>query len=157
MTIPAFQSLLENHREEVYRFLVALVGAQEADDCFQETFLAALRAYPRLTDSSNLRAWLFTIAGRKAVDSHRSRKRRPDPVAETPDAAVDLSIESVGNGAPVWEHVRGLPEKQRLAVVHRFVADLSYGEIAEAMGITDAAARQNVMEALRKLRKVQVR
>ena len=47
MDLPPFQRLLEEHRVAVYRFLVAAVGPQEADDCFQETFLAAMRAYPR--------------------------------------------------------------------------------------------------------------
>ena len=61
--------------------LAATVGPQEADDCLQETLIAALRAYPRLRDGSNVRAWLFTIARNKALDEHRSRARRPVPVA----------------------------------------------------------------------------
>ena len=72
-----FQAFMDTHRNDVYRFLVSCVGHEEADDCFQETFLSALRAYPRLEDSSNLRGWVLTIAYRKAIDAHRSRKRRP--------------------------------------------------------------------------------
>ena len=51
-----------------------LGGAAEAEDCFQETFIAALRAYPRLRADSNLRAWVLTIANRKALDAHRARR-----------------------------------------------------------------------------------
>ncbi|HCO03484.1 MAG TPA: RNA polymerase subunit sigma, partial [Actinobacteria bacterium] len=69
MGLPPFQRFLDEHRLDVYRFLVASVGRQEADDCFQETFLAALRAYPRLRDASNLRGWVLRIATRKAIDS----------------------------------------------------------------------------------------
>ena len=58
------------------------VGRGDAEDCFQETFLAALRAYPKLRDGGNLRGWLLTIAHRKAIDHHRARGRRPVPVAE---------------------------------------------------------------------------
>jgi DNA-directed RNA polymerase specialized sigma24 family protein len=43
-----FQRFLDEHRESVWRFAVASVGRQEADDVFQETFLAAMNAYPRL-------------------------------------------------------------------------------------------------------------
>ena len=73
MALPPFQALIDEHRVDIYRFLRASVGPDEADDCFQETFIAALRAYPRLRADSNLRGWLFTIAHRKALDSHRAR------------------------------------------------------------------------------------
>ncbi|MGH2727504.1 MAG: RNA polymerase sigma factor, partial [Actinomycetota bacterium] len=66
MRLPPFQRILDAHRDEVYRFLLAAVGPHEADDCFQETFLAALRAYPDLKDAGNLRGWVLTIANRKA-------------------------------------------------------------------------------------------
>jgi RNA polymerase sigma factor (sigma-70 family) len=87
--LPPFQAFMDAHRDDVYRFLVACVGAEEADDCFQETFLSALRAYPRLDDGSNLRAWILTIAHRKAIDAHRSRKRRPVPAEELPERASE--------------------------------------------------------------------
>ncbi|HLW96901.1 MAG TPA: RNA polymerase sigma factor, partial [Solirubrobacteraceae bacterium] len=69
--LPPFQSLLDNHSEDVWRTLRAMVGAQAAEDCFQETFLSALRAYPRLAVGSNPRAWLLTITHNKAIDHLR--------------------------------------------------------------------------------------
>ena len=146
---PPFQRFLEEHGPDVYRFLVASVGRHDADDCFQETFMSALRAYPRLRAGSNLRAWVMTIAHRKAMDTHRSRRRRPEPVANVPDRAGRPE----DDGDPgVWRRVRNLPPRQRQAVVLRFVGDLPYQEVARAMGTTDAAARQNVRLALRRLR-----
>ena len=76
--LPPFQSLLDRHRGDVLGFLIASVGPQDAEDCFQETFLAALRAYPRLEHQNNLRSWLMTIAHRKAIDHHRRRARPED-------------------------------------------------------------------------------
>jgi RNA polymerase sigma factor (sigma-70 family) len=147
--LPPFQAFLDEHREHVYRFLVALVGAQEAEDCFQETFLAALRAYPRLTDTSNLRGWVLTIAQRKAFDAHRTRARSATPVAAVPDGAGPARAEPE---PALWAAVRGLPPKQRAAVVHRFVNDLPYREIARIAGGTEEAARRNVSDGLAKLR-----
>ena len=72
---PPFQRFLDAHREDVWRFLVASVGRDAADDCFQETFLAAMRAYPKMRPD-NPRAWVLTIAHRKALDHFRARKRR---------------------------------------------------------------------------------
>ena len=150
MRPPPFQAFLEDHREPVYRFLRALLGPQEAEDGFQETFLAALRAYPRLRDGSNLRAWVMTIAHRKAVDAHRRRAQGAEPVGEVPDRA------GPGNPEPpdeeIWRRVRALPAGQRTAVFLRYAGDLAYRDVARVMGISEAAARQSVRAGLRRLR-----
>ncbi|HEX8050312.1 MAG TPA: sigma-70 family RNA polymerase sigma factor, partial [Solirubrobacterales bacterium] len=132
-------------------FLIAAVGPQDAEDCFQETFLAALRAYPRLGDDRNLRGWLLTIAHRKAIDHHRARGRRPIPVAEVPEAAEQ-------NGIPepderLWAAVGALPPKQRAAVALRYGSDLPHSEIAAALGCSPEAARRSLHEGLKRLRK----
>jgi RNA polymerase sigma factor (sigma-70 family) len=149
MTLPPFQDVLDRHGRDVYRVCVAVAGPANADDCFQETMLAALAAYPRLRDPGVVRSWLLTIASRKAIDAHRVRSREAVPVAE-PDAGP--APERPAGDAELWARVRELPEKQRLAVAYRFVADLAYAEIAEAMGTSEEAARRNVFEGLRRLR-----
>jgi RNA polymerase sigma factor (sigma-70 family) len=149
MGTPPFQAFLDTHREDVYRFLVAAVGRQEAEDCFQETFLSALRAYPSLDNGSNLRAWVLTIAHRKAIDAHRSRKRRPSPVEEVPERPSTPPNDPDGS---LWGAVRDLPAKQRASILHRFVNDLAYDEIGRIVGCSEEAARRNVHEGLRKLR-----
>jgi RNA polymerase sigma factor (sigma-70 family) len=125
------------------------VGREDADDCFQETFLSALRAYPRVRENSNLRAWILTIAHRKAIDAHRSRQRRPTPVEALPEPA---SEQPAGRDTSLWQAVRELPGKQRTAVVHRFVNDLAYVDIGRMTGSSEEAARRNVHEGLKKLR-----
>jgi RNA polymerase sigma factor (sigma-70 family) len=151
MPAPPFQSFLDDHREPVYRFLVASVGPQEADDCFQETLLSALRAYPRLRANSNLRAWVFTIAHRKALDSHRSRGRRPVPIAGPELVANHAPHNDHGDGE-LWEMVRELPPKQRASIVLRYANDLTHAEIGRVVGCSEEAARRNVHEGLRRLR-----
>jgi RNA polymerase sigma factor (sigma-70 family) len=167
VTLPPFQVLIDEHRDDIYRFLRASVGADDADDCFQETFIAALRAYPRLRGDSNLRGWLFTIAHRKALDSHRARGRRAIPVQELPEPvgeplgrspimqAEGRSSSYLNGGEPeLWRAVGDLPPKQKAAVLLRFAGDLAYREIAEATATTEEAARRNVHEGLKKLREV---
>jgi DNA-directed RNA polymerase specialized sigma24 family protein len=156
--MPPFQRFLDEHANDVYRFLVAVAGRQEADDAFQETFAAALRAYPRLRPDTNLRAWVLTIARRKAIDAHRARGRRAVPVAEPEGAALDGgALTSPPPGEPpddaLWARVAELPPKQRTTVALRFVADLSHEEIAEVLDSTPEAARRNLHVALRTLRK----
>jgi RNA polymerase sigma factor (sigma-70 family) len=152
MELPPFQRLLEEHRVAVYRFLVAAVGAQEAEDCFQETFLSALRAYPKLRDASNLRGWLFTIATNKAMDHWRALGRRPAPVEEVPERP---DPERADGEPELWRAVGALPPMQRAAVIHRYVLDLPYAEVARALGCSEEAARASAYEGRRKLREPQ--
>lgn len=159
MRLPPFQILLDAHGRDVHRFLGAMVGPIDADDCYQETWLAALRAYPDVRDASNLRSWLFTIAHRKAIDHARSRARRPTPVPEPgdlPQAAV-ADAPTARDDGDLWSAVAALPDKQRTAVALRFVADSAYAEIADAMQTSEPAARRNVHEGLKRLRKEAVR
>lgn len=152
--IPPFQTLLDAHARDVHRFLVATVGSVEADDCYQETWLAALRAYPRLRDAANLRGWLLTIANRKAIDHIRAGKRAPVPVgAEPPEVATEDVHPSSGEDAELRAAVRGLPPKQRAAVAMRYELDADYALIARVMGISQEAARRNVHEGLKRLRR----
>ena len=151
MALPPFQSLLDDHAGDVRRFLIATVGHGAADDCGQETWLAALRAYPRLRDASNLRGWLLTIAHRKAIDHVRADRRAPVVAAVAVESAGGTEV--VLPDEELWERVRSLPPKQRSALALRFVLDLSHGEIAAAMGTTAEAARRNVHEGLTRLRR----
>ena len=152
MALPPFQVLIDAHGDAIHRFLLASAGPGAADDCFQETFIAALRSYPRLRGGSNLRAWLFTIARSKAIDHHRATRRAPLPVAE-PREQVAPAHGEPPNG-DLWAAVGALPEKQRAAVVLRFVADLSHREIGAVLDCSDAAARRSVHEGLKRLREV---
>ena len=149
--LPPFQTLLDEHGPAVHRFLSARVGARDAEDCYQETMLSALRAYPRLRSQANLRAWLMTVAHHKAIDHLRATARAPRLAAE-PAPAVAPPAEPASGLDPVWTHVAALPEKQRAAVALRFLADLSHAEIAAAMAISEAAARRNLHEGLKRLR-----
>jgi RNA polymerase sigma factor (sigma-70 family) len=149
---PPFIDFVEEHRVSVHRFLTAAVGPSDADDCFQETFLAALRAYPRLGRSDRLDRWILKIASRKAIDHHRARSRRPVPTEELPDHPEPPRDDLVETDDLLWAAVRSLPPRQRVAVVHRHVLDRSYDEIAELMDTTPEAVRANVYQAMRRLR-----
>ena len=149
--LPPFQTVLDEHSAAVMGILRGAVGRDGAEDCFQETFLAALRAYPKLGDARNLRGWLLTIAHRKAIDHHRARGRRPTPMAEVPEIAVEDGV-----GAPdeeLWAAVGALPPKQRAAVALRYGSDLPHAEIGAALGCSPEAARRSLHEGLKRLRK----
>lgn len=151
MPKPPFQRLLEDHAGALLRFCVASAGPADGEDVFQETVVAALRAYPGLRRTDNLKGWMFTIAHNKALDHHRARRRTPVPVSD-PEPP-----ETAGGDAPaddaLWRAVDELPPKQRETVLLRFVGGLSHREIATALGSSEAAARRALSDALATLRK----
>ncbi len=148
--LPPFQRFLDAHRDDVLRFLVASLGRHDADDAFQETFISALRAYPRLRPGSNLRGWVLTIAHRKALDVHRARGRNPVPVAEIDEGRARApALEPADDH---WERVRALPPRQREVLTLRYGADLTHAEIAAALGCSEEAARRAAADGLKALR-----
>lgn len=144
--VPPFESFYAEHRGEVLGLLRRRLGAQAAEDAFQETFLRALHAYPRLEHAGHLRAWVLTIASRVAVDAHR--RSRPAG-GQLPEIAVE-------DGRPDWaglgELTDGLPPTERAAVVLRYGFDLPYDRIAAALGSSQEAARQAASSGVRRLR-----
>jgi RNA polymerase sigma factor (sigma-70 family) len=150
---PPFAAVMDLHGPAVLRFCRARAGADRGDDVFQETMLAALRAYGNVRDQAAIRAWLFSIAARKAVDAHRASARAAVPLG-SPSASVaevPAGASTVDDG--VWDDVARLPEKQRQAVTLRYMADLTHAEVAVVMGISEDAVRRNVFEGLRRLRR----
>jgi RNA polymerase sigma factor (sigma-70 family) len=146
--LPPFEQVLDRYGTDVWRFAAAQAGPAHADDIFQETMLAALAGYPALRDPGAVKSWLFTIAARKAVDAARVRAGQADqPPAEPVTQPAEPSDDEL------WAQVRALPPKQREAVALRTILDLPYAEIATTMGTSVEAARRNVHEALKTLRK----
>ncbi len=144
--IPPFEHFYEQHRVEVLRLLRRRLGADRAEDAFQETFLRALKAYRRLEHGEHLRAWVLTIAQNVALDALRRSK-----------ATAPLVEAGVEDTRPAYEDLAsltdGLPPKERAAVVLRYGYDLSYDQIAAAVGSSPDAARQAASTGVRRLRR----
>jgi len=146
VAIPPFERFYEEHRGDVLRLLRRRLGADRAEDAFQETFLRALRAYGRLDHGEHLRAWVLTIAQNVALDT----LRRTRPTSELVEAGTD-------DASPAYEELAeltdGLGPKERAAVVLRYGYDLSYDQIAAALGSSPDAARQAASTGVRRIRR----
>ncbi len=146
VAVPPFERFYEESRVEVLRLLRRRLGAERAEDAFQETFLRALRAYGRLEHAENLRAWVLTIANNVALDAIR-RTRPTSELVETASEDVPPAYEALA------ELTESLPPKERAAVVLRYGYDLSYDQIASALGSSADAARQAASTGVRRLRR----
>jgi RNA polymerase sigma factor (sigma-70 family) len=147
VAIPPFERFYEEHCDAVFGHLIRLLGRDRAEDAFQETFLRALRGYQKLEHGRHLKAWVFTIATRVAVDE--TRKRRPFV-----ELAEELPLDGERPAYAQLEHLADeLPEKERAAVVLRYGYDLPYAQIAEALDSSEDAARQAASSGVRRLRR----
>jgi RNA polymerase sigma factor (sigma-70 family) len=144
--IPPFERFYEERKDEIFGYLARLLGREAAEDAFQETFLRALRGYATLEHGRHLRAWIFTIATRVAVDV----RRRPSDAAELEEVAVTDERPAYAE----LEHLAGrLPPTERAAVVLRYGYDLSYDDIGSALGSSAEAARAAASSGVRRLRR----
>jgi RNA polymerase sigma factor (sigma-70 family) len=155
-----FEEVLSEHGSVVMRVCAALLSRADAEDAWSETFLAALEAYPRLRPGSNVRAWLVTIAHRKAIDILRARARAPLPAAEVPEPAggtTDSPVSPVDRDPGLWAALRALPFKQRGAVAYHYLAGLPYAEVGVLLESTEEAARRSAADGLARLRKTYIK
>jgi len=149
VTVPPFERLYEAHAAEILGYLRRVAAAGEAEDAFQETFLRALRGYGSVSSADNLRAWLFTIATRVAIDHYRSRVPVAVGVVE-PDGGSEQQQPAYAE----IEHLTAeLPPTERAAVVLHYAYDLPYAAIGEALGSSEDAARQAASSGIRRLRR----
>jgi RNA polymerase sigma factor (sigma-70 family) len=149
-----FEQAVTEHGSVVLRVCRAVLGPVEADDAWSETFLSALRAWPDLPDGANVRAWLVTIAHRKAVDVARAGARHAVPVATVPDTAAprgDQPEEALPD-EDLWSALAALPDKQRQCVAYHHVAGLPHTEVARIVGGTPTAARRAASDGIARLR-----
>jgi RNA polymerase sigma factor (sigma-70 family) len=149
-----FERIVAAHSQTVLRVCRVVLGVDDADDAWSDTFLSAMRAYPELPDDANVEAWLVTIAHRKAIDVVRAQRRRAIPVADLPERPSTVGDPEAVNH-DLWNALAALPPKQRQSVAYHHVAGLPYDSIAELLGGTAEAARRAASDGIKALRAAQ--
>ena len=147
-----FEAVVAEHGATVLRVCRAVLGPADADDAWSETFLAALKAYPRLPGDANVEAWLVTIAHRKAIDVTRAAARRAVPVADVPEPPPGARGAD-GSDLDLTGALAALPRRQREAVAYHYLAGLPYADVAAVTGGSADAARRAAADGIARLRK----
>ena len=158
-----FEAIMERHEQEIMRYLLRVLShPDDAADLFQETWLRAYRAYPRLEPESDVRPWLYAIASNLCRNRARDGARRARVIVgdnaesattERNESGVSSLHENEGYAAVhMRELIADLPAKQRQALHLRYFAGLDYAEMATAMGCSKESARANVAQAMKKLK-----
>ena len=168
----AFAELVDLYRQRLVTVMHHLVGnPEEAEDLAQEVFLRVYRVRKKYHPRAKFSTWLFTIANNLALNTLRSRQRKP---------AIPLNVRDSGPLGPrpaeqlvhdrasqpmqrmqqqelagvVQKALEGLNERQRMAVVLNKFEDMNYAEIAEVMSLTTKAVKSLLSRARDNLREV---
>ena len=133
-----------------------LQDSQAAEDCLQDTFLKAFQAYPKISDVTHLRAWLYKIAKNTALDLLRKSNKQYDKNIDSLSISDNQNIESEVNIKITLESIRHfietLPIKQKTALLLHRYHGFSYTEIAQSLNCSEDTARANVYQAIKKIR-----
>jgi RNA polymerase sigma-70 factor (ECF subfamily) len=149
-----FNRLYRDSRPRILRTLVAMVGdVGAAEDCVQDTFVKAYKAWSRWKPDAPAEAWLHRIAIRVAI-SHRRRERLRDAgalILRLGRSGADDPQEDVA-GQDLLNALRRLSPDQAAAVVLRHHHGYSNREIAAALGIPESTVSARLVAAKRRLR-----
>jgi RNA polymerase sigma-70 factor (ECF subfamily) len=166
----AFEELVERYQQRLVAILQHIIGdPEEAEDLAQEVFLRVYRSRQKYHGRAKFSTWLFTIANNLAMNSLRTRRRKPviplnlrDSGPLGPRPAEQLVKDRAGQPMQhlqqvelsqiVQQALAGLNERQRMAVVLNKFEDMGYAEIAEVMGLTSKAVKSLLSRARDNLR-----
>lgn len=157
--------LYQDQAESIYRyFRTRIINPTDAEDLTSLVFRKAMESWANYQPSQSAAAWLFGIARYTLIDYYRSNKRpakQSDSLEDAPEmVAADLTPEEMAlqqeEARLLREAIRQLPPQQAEIITLRFVAQLSYSEIAESLGKKEPAVRMLIHRGLENLRKALV-
>ncbi|WP_433224408.1 RNA polymerase sigma factor [Microtetraspora malaysiensis] len=158
----SFAALYDRYFSEVYRYIAARIGPQAADDLASETFLVAFRKRHSFDpDRGVVRGWLYGIATNLLAGHRRSETRRLEALARMPpeshaesghDDRVAAQVTAAAAQRRLATELSGLPDGERDALLLVAYGDLSYEEIAQALGTPLGTVASRLHRVRRRLR-----
>ncbi|MCE5207368.1 MAG: sigma-70 family RNA polymerase sigma factor [Chloroflexi bacterium] len=151
----AFGELYKLYVGQVFRYLYSRTGnVHEAEDITAQTFLTAFESFDKFRQDEHFASWLFTIARNKAMDHFRQRKNISSfdevddiPVENDPLLDVIQSEQAAALSNLIW----ALPEEDRELLRLRFLAAMSFPEIAHFLHRNEEAVKKSIYRLLARL------
>jgi RNA polymerase sigma-70 factor (ECF subfamily) len=151
----AFGELYKLYVDQVFRYLYSRLGnVHEAEDVTAKTFLVAFESFDRFRQNGHFASWLFTIARNKAMDTFRRQKNSASideadaiPVEDDPLSRVIQSEQAAALSGLIQE----LPEEERELLRLRFLAEMSFPEIAHFLHRNEEAVKKSIYRLLARL------
>lgn len=165
----AFKELVESMQGMVFNTALGILqDAQDAEDIAQEVFIKVLDAIHGFKEDSKLSTWVYRITVSKSLDLIRKRKRKKrfaflqslysphdeSQIIDPPDFFhPGIKMENQETGSILFKAIQRLPENQKAAFILNKTENLSYGEIAQIMQLSESAVDALLQRAKQNLRK----
>jgi len=155
----AFEVIVKKYQRMVYFLALKMVGNHhDADEVGQKTFLSVYKNLRKFEGRSSLKTWVFRIAMNYSKNLLRDRTRREgEEVTErtaVTHSSVEEDIETHQRRLIVRKAMEGLPPRQREVLQMRAFGDMTFAEIAQAIGISISAAKVNYHYAVKALKTI---
>jgi len=149
----AFDALVAVHHDRLHRIARVLAGPEAAGDLVQETFLAAVKSFPRFRGDAQLSTWLVSILRNQVSVFLRGRRKwalapLPDRVEAPEPPDTDRAVREI------LDRVKDLPEDLRTTLVLFHVDGMSYADIARSMECPVGTVRSRLFEARERLKRL---
>ena len=153
----AFGALYDRYIQRVFRYCYYRTGsAADAEDITAQVFLAALEALPRYRQDGHFAAWLFSIARKKVADFHRRTPHAMQSLDEAvlPPVHRDLAVdvETAQCKERLLQQIQALAEDERELIHLRYVAELSFAEIAKTIRKNEDAVKKSLYRLIARLK-----
>jgi RNA polymerase sigma-70 factor (ECF subfamily) len=147
----AVERLIELYQDAIYSMAVSFTrDPHQAEDLAQDAWIKILRGLPRFRHDSKFSTWLYRITMNTFLNATRAVKREQEVVGSLAGES-DTSEPRLDSTLDVHDAVRALPEEFRSVVLLRYVADLSYKEIASVLDLPLGTVQSRLKRALDKL------
>jgi RNA polymerase sigma-70 factor (ECF subfamily) len=147
----AFDALVSAHYDRIHRLAWSLAGPEAAADLAQETFLSAVKAFPRFRADAQLSTWLVSILRNQySLFLRGLRKWRLAPLSDRLPAPEPRPVER--EVREILDRVKDLPEELRTTLVLYHVDGMKYADIARAMECPIGTVRSRLFEARERLK-----
>jgi len=152
----AFSALIERHYDMIFRTAMKWAGHRsDAEDVAQEVCIKLATALKSFDGRSAFSSWLYRITLNAVRDLQRTRmrgNRKEAALALVSTEEIPPDQEDTATANALWRLVRGLPDKQRDAVLLVYAEDLSHAQAGEIMGCKEATVSWHIHEAKKTLK-----
>ena len=160
----AFEAMVLRHERMIYLLCLRMTGnADDAQDCAQEAFLNAYRAYGRFRRQASEKTWLYRIAYNACLDFLRKRRGEAslDALREAGFDPADSARPQPGEEAErnelrrqIQQAVMQLPEDQRAVLILRDFQQMPYDEIARVLDVNEGTVKSRLNRAREKVKNI---